>query len=82
MTGRDHVWDEAIDLIAEQGMFKASQLKVDVGRSTRQDVLRTMEDLEWLARDPPESTIWRAGPKAIKRLNMSPEAIKNAYSGT
>jgi hypothetical protein len=76
MTLRDQVWNATLLTLVEEGRFKISDLPFDENqRHTVRRVLREMEKLDWLQRDPPvHGRIWYAGPKAKKKLNLESRA--------
>ena len=72
MTLRDQAWNVALIQIVKTGKFKLTDLPFDGSeRHTVRRALREMEKYDWLTRDSPHSTIWRAGDKAEMLLNLS-----------
>lgn len=65
-----HVAQEAIRTAVVEGSFKAPDVtaRVEFGeqpsRQTVTRILRQLEADDWLERETPNSSIWRAGPKA------------------
>lgn len=81
MTTRDDVWNAVLDLVAEEGAFRRSDLPFDDSqRHTVRRTLKQMEELDWLYRTDEMSPIWRAGPKAKNRLRLSEKARDAADS--
>lgn len=79
MTLRDDIWDEAIEVINEQGVFMISDLDfTESQRHTVRRVLRDMEEKRWLTRKKPQAKKWVAGEKAKAQLNLSAEAMAQA----
>lgn len=82
MTLRDDIWDQALEVINEQGVFKISDLPFsDSQRHTVRRVLREMEDKGWLTRKTPQAKTWVAGERAKEQLNLSEEARAHAVLG-
>lgn len=79
MTLRDECWTTALEQIVRTGKFKLTDLPFKQSeRHTCRRVLREMEDYQWLTRDTPHSSIWRAGPKAEMLMNLSEQKLKLA----
>lgn len=75
MTTRDDVWSAVLDLITEKGAFRRSDLPFDESqRHTVRRTLKGMEEHGWLWRTDEMSPIWRAGPKAKERLQLTDTA--------
>jgi DNA-binding IclR family transcriptional regulator len=66
---RDQVWEQAFELLLDQGTFKRAHIEADVSNRTIRDVLSTMEEIGWLTRDSKHSAFWKPGPKAVALLS-------------
>ena len=81
MTLRDECWNTALEQVVRTGKFKLSDLPFKPSeRHTCRRCLREMQAYDWLSRDSPHSSIWRAGPKAEMLMNLSEEKLELARS--
>jgi len=68
-----------LDELVRTGTFKISDLDFDESkRHTVRRVLKQMESLGWLTRESNKAAIWRLGPKAKTKLNVSAEKIRES----
>lgn len=74
------VASEAIRLAISRGSFKSPEIDTDVSEATRTRVLRQLEQDQWLTRDVPQSTVWRAGKRSKELGAMPNEAQEQATS--
>lgn len=79
MTARDEIFSAVLEQLIRTGKFKLRDLPIrESEMATARRVLRVMEDLGWVARSSPNSSIWRVGHKGELLLNISPAKIEAA----
>jgi hypothetical protein len=68
-TGRDLVWDRALQHAINEESFKLDEIaeheSVDVSERTIRDTLNTLTELGWLSKEAPKSNEWNPGSLVI-----------------
>lgn len=64
-----------------RGKFRITDLPLEESqRHTVRRVLREIEEMGWVHRDSPRSSIWRLGPKAEMMLDVDSETVEESQS--
>lgn len=79
ITPRDRAWDAILQLLAERGELKINQIDIDVSYQTKLRTLRTMEEMDLVARQELRSGDWFVGPLGVEYLSVDAKDVTRVW---